>query len=74
MKYSEMVMAMARAAGKNIKVTLKDGNVIQGYCSDFTQPLDNEPEVAEIGIRRSAEPGSGIIAITEPEIEKIEVM
>ena len=69
-----MVMIMARVAGKNIKVTLKDGTVIQGYCSDFTQPLDNEPEVAELGIRRGSKPGSGIIAITEPEIEKIEVM
>lgn len=74
MEYSEMTMTMARVAGKKIKVTLKDGDIIQGYCCDFTQPLDNDPEIAELGIRRGSEPGGGIIAITEPEVEKIEIL
>lgn len=74
MSHSEMELKMANCIWKNIRVTLKDGDVIQGYCCDFTQALDNEPEIAELGIQRGSEPGSGIIAITEPEIEKIEVM
>ena len=74
MNYSEIVIKMAHCLYKNIKVTLKDGDVIQGYCCDFTQPLDNDPEIAELGIQRGAEPGGGIIAITDPEIEKIEIL
>lgn len=71
MTLSKMETEMALAAGKNIKVTLKDGSVFQGYCGEFTQALDNEPEVAEIGIWR----GSGsILGIQEHEIEKIEVL
>lgn len=74
MQYNEMVMTMAKAEGKKIKVTLKDGRTIQGYCRDFTQPLDNEPEIAELGIQRGSEFGGGIIAITEPEIKDIEIL
>lgn len=71
---SEMSREMCRALNKNIKVTCVDGEVIQGYCCDFTQALDNEPEVASLGIRRGIKPGGGIIEIFEPEIAEIEVL
>lgn len=71
MTLSKMEREMALAAGKSVKVTLKDGAIFQGYCSDFTQALDNEPEVAEIGIDRGF---GSIIGIKEYEIEKIELM
>lgn len=49
---SEMSREMCRALNKNIKVTCVDGEVIQGYCCDITQALDNEPEVTSLGFRR----------------------
>lgn len=65
---SEKELAMYHARGKKIEVTCKDGTVVKGVCEIFTQALDNEPEVAEISIRRFG----GYIGITEPEIDKIE--
>lgn len=68
---SEKELIMYYARGKNIRVTYKDGMIVEGYCEMFTQPLDNEPEVAEISIRKGT---MLLIGITEPEIEKIEYL
>lgn len=56
--------------GKNIKVICTDGQVIAGYCSNFTQALDNEPEIASITIDNPP----GLIEIIQNEIESIEVI
>ncbi len=68
---NEKELTMYYARGKNVKVTCKDGTIVEGYCEMFTQPLDNEPEVAEISIRKGA---MYLVGITEPEIEKIEYL
>ena len=68
---SEKELIMLHAQGKNVKVICKNGKVIEGYCEIFTQALDNEPEVAEVSIRKGT---MALIGITEPEIEKIEYL
>lgn len=68
---TEKERAMYDTQGKNIRVTCKNGVVVEGVCEFFTQPLDNEPEIAEICIRRGTR---GLTGITEPEIEKIEYL
>lgn len=68
---SEKELEMYYARGRNVRVTYKDGTVVEGRCTDFIQPLDNEPEVAEIGVLRGT---MNLVGITEPEIEQIEYL
>lgn len=68
---SEKERMMYDALGKNVKVTCKNGQVIEGHCSDFISAIDNEPEVTEIGVLRGT---MNLVGITEPEIEKIEYL
>lgn len=44
---TELQKRMYNAQGKSIKVICKDGDIVEGYCDFYTQPLDNEPEVAD---------------------------
>lgn len=57
---------------KKIRVTCKDGQVLEGVNRNFTQSLDNEPEVAAMCIQE--ERYTHLTEITEPEIEKIEII
>ena len=68
-KMQEMMM---ETSGKKIRVTCKDGKTFEGINENFTQPLDNEPEVAAICIQEKG--CSYLTELTEPEIEKIEVI
>ena len=67
-----MAEMMMETSEKKIKVTCKDGKIFEGINKYFTQPLDNEPEVASICIQE--EGYSYLTELTEPEIEKIEVI
>lgn len=70
MEITKMQKKMYDSLDKKVTVILKNGKVIQGTCDCYTQPLDNEPEVASVCIKR---PGySSLMEITESEIEKIE--
>lgn len=62
---------MYDAQGKSIRVIYTDGEIIEGYCDFFTQPIDNEPEVAEITLRKGT---GGFVGITEDEIKEIEYL
>lgn len=68
---SNKEMSMYNARGKRIRVICKDGSIVEGMCDYFTQPLDNDPEIAEISVRSGTET---LISITEPEVEKIEYL
>ena len=68
---TEKELKMYDALGKNIKVTCKNGAVIEGHCTDFIPAIDNEPEVSEIGVLRGT---MNLVGITEPEIEEIEYL
>lgn len=68
---NEKELKMYHAFGKDVKVTCKDGKVIEGHCGQFVPVIDNEPEVTEIGIFQGEK---SLIGVTEPEIEKIEYL
>ncbi len=57
--------------GKRVRVTCTTGEVVEGIAAYFTKAIDNEPEVASIGIPQSY---GGIIDITADEIKSIEVL
>lgn len=43
-------MNLREYVGKEIKVICLNGKVFIGKCIDFTQALDNEPEIDSIGL------------------------
>lgn len=63
-------MRLWEYVGKTIKVTCIDGQIIKGKCNEYTQALDNEPEIDSISIARD---GYGI-EIYENEIQFIELL
>lgn len=69
---TKMQEMMYDTFNKKIRVTCKDGQILEGVNRNFTQPLDNEPEVAAMCIRQEGR--SYLTEITEPEIEKIEII
>lgn len=69
---TEKELMMYRARKKKVKVICKNGVTCEGYCEIFTQPLDNDPEVASICVTRGFNREAELVEITEPEIEKIE--
>ena len=52
MKITEMEKQMYYAIGHQVEVKLKDGNICNGFCSGYTGSVDNEPEPAEIDIKK----------------------
>ena len=64
-------LEMAKNTGKNIKVTLLDGQIIIGFCRGFTQAIDNEPEIAEIDIELE---NGHLTGAFQDEIESIEIL
>lgn len=68
---TEMQRRMYHAESKNIRVLCTNGKTIAGRCEQYTQPLDNEPEVASICIRQSGN-NTSLTEVTEEEIETIE--
>ena len=63
---------MSRLRGKMVKVTTIDGDFVRGKCVDFTQALDNEPEVPSICIN-DLDRGFKV-ELEQNEIESIEVI
>lgn len=59
-------MKLHEAQGKNVRITLKDGQVFEGLGHDHTSALDNEPDPESISI--------DCIELFAPEIEKIELL
>lgn len=49
---NEKELMMYEAQGKNIRLICKDGNVLEGFCSEFSTAYDNdEPEEASLTLR-----------------------
>lgn len=64
---------MLNAVGHSITVQLKNiDKTISGECIGYTQPLDNDPEVAAIQLKTLEY--SSLIEITEHEIVSITVL
>lgn len=63
-------MKLWEYVGKEIKVTCLNGKIFSGKCTDFTQALDNEPEVDSIGLKVN----DISYELYENEIKSIEVI
>lgn len=68
---------MYKAENKNIKVTLADGEILEGYCKEFSSAYDNDPEEASITLENPVQVETGrtlysLTEIMEHEIERIE--
>lgn len=66
------IIKMEECRGHKIKVKLVTGEEFEGKCMFFTPPFDNEPEIADFSIKK--EGYSGLICLTEPEIDKITII
>lgn len=64
-------LEMAKSAGKNIRIILKNKKTINGFCRGFTQAIDNEPEIASVTIENTKGQLHGYL---QSEIESIEVL
>lgn len=77
MKITEMQRKMNAACGHQVEVRLIGvEKPVAGKCINFTNPLDNDPEVASFDIAVPSEyheNGRRIVEITEGEIESITV-
>ena len=61
--------------GKNVKLIDIDGNIFEGYVSDYIFPEDNEPEgISAIDIYNCPQRPGQWIGFNETEIESIEVI
>ena len=63
---------MHSAVGHEVEITIAGGlKKCVGKCVGFTQPLDNEPEIASIDVK--VDGYSGIYEISEDEIEELTI-
>lgn len=72
-------LEMYQAEGKNVRVKCKNGDVLEGYCSEFSSAYDNDPEEASITLKngKRVESNKALYPHTEvfeSEIEKIEYL
>ncbi len=75
---SEMQKKMHLAVGHEVEVRIVGGyKACVGRCINYTQPLDNDPEVASIDIavpNRFSDTGRSVYEIIEDEIESITIL
>lgn len=67
------------AEGKHIQVMLTNGDILEGYCSEFSSAYDNDPEEASITLKNPIRKSSGeslypLTEVMEHEIKKIEII
>lgn len=66
-------MKLKEYVGRRVRVLTDEGRTFEGECTDYTQPSDNDPEIASIGV--VTEPGAGFAyELYENEIKSIEVI
>ena len=73
-------LKMYNSEHKNVRVRCKNGDILEGYCSEFSTAYDNdEPEEASITLKNGKKVKSGeslypLTEIFESEIESIEYL
>lgn len=70
-------LEMYKAENRNVRIKCIDGDIIEGYCSEFSDAYDNdEPELASItiknGIMNNTKKLYPLTEIYENEIETLE--
>ena len=69
-KMTEMQKKMYTAVGHEVEVKLKgESRRFIGKCTGYTQPLDNDPEIATLDMR--VDGAQFLYEFTEDEIEEI---
>ena len=63
-------MRLSDYCGKKVKITLKDGEIMQGKCTDYIKAIDNDPEIASIDLQVNKK----LYEIYENEIKSIEII
>jgi hypothetical protein len=64
-----------KLAGKNLKVTLKDGTIYKGYCTGWTSTTDDPEDRENIDIDPNHDlPCGKIYCCYKDEIENIEFL
>lgn len=64
---NELELIMYNSQNHTVKVNLTNGSIVEGDCVEFTNSLDNEPEISSITIKSQ----DGLIEIFENEIKDI---
>lgn len=74
-------LKMYQTQNKKVRVICKNGDILEGYCSEFSSAYDNEPEEASITLRDGRRTSSNkfealyiLTEIYESEIEEIEYL
>lgn len=73
-------LKMYHAEGKRVRVGCKNGDILEGYCSEFSSAYDNdEPEEASITIEKGIRVNTNealypCTEVFEAEINKIEYL
>lgn len=66
---SKLEMSMYNSQKHKIEANLINGSTIKGECTEFTNSIDNEPEVSSITIKTA----EGLVEIYENEISEIKL-
>lgn len=59
-------MRLWEYSGKNVRITLRNGQVFEGRAYDYTSALDNDPDPESIAVNNTE--------LYAPEIESIELL
>lgn len=55
---------------KRIRITLKEGDIIEGKCVEYINAIENDPEIDSIDLKV----GKDIYEIFKDEIKSIEII
>ena len=65
-------MNLEQYLGKDIRVTFKDGHILEGHCNTFTGRIETDDELYEEITIKTAKPP--YVGFNESEIKYIEVI
>lgn len=63
-------MNLKEYVDKRIRITLKEGDIIEGKCVEYVSAIENDPEIDSIDLKI----GKDIYEIFENEIKHIEIL
>ena len=63
-------MNLKEYVDKRIRITLKEGDILEGKCVEFISAIENDPEIDSIDLKV----GKDIYEIFKDEIKSIEIM
>ena len=67
-------LKMYHAEHKNIKIKCKNGDILEGYCSEFSSAYDNDPEEASITLKNGKSVTSNKALYPHTEVFESEIV